>query len=82
MTGKQRALEILATLPDEASLEQIIDAFELDLALEESLADAERGDVIPHQEVMRRLAPYCEKVQTGDRSTGHSSQVVCPDKFQ
>ena len=57
MNGKQRAIEILATLPDEASLEQIIDAFEMDLALEESLADAERGDVVPHEEVMRRFAP-------------------------
>jgi hypothetical protein len=55
LTGMQRALEILATLPDDASLTDIIDAFEMDLALEESLADAGRGDVIFQDEVMRRF---------------------------
>jgi predicted transcriptional regulator len=53
MTGKERALEILQTLPDDATWEEVLDAFHLDVALEESIAAVERGDVIPHEEVMR-----------------------------
>jgi predicted transcriptional regulator len=56
MTGKQRALEILATLSDDVTLPEIIDALEMDLSLEESLADAERGDVMTHEEVMQRFS--------------------------
>lgn len=56
MTDKKRAGEILESLPDDATWDEIIDAFRLDIALTESIAAAERGDVIPHEEVMRRFA--------------------------
>jgi hypothetical protein len=54
MTGKQRVMEILETLPDDASWEDVLDAFRLDDALEQSLEAVARGDVIPHEDVMRR----------------------------
>lgn len=56
MTGKQRATEIIEALPDDASWEEILDAFRLDEALEHSLADAARGNVVPHEELMQRFA--------------------------
>ncbi len=55
MTGKQRMVEILDTLPDEATWEDVLDAIRLDLALAESIAEAERGEVIPHEEVMQGM---------------------------
>jgi predicted transcriptional regulator len=56
MTGKQRALEILEALPEDASWDDVLDAFRLDAALEQSLEAVARGDVVPHEDVMRRFA--------------------------
>jgi hypothetical protein len=56
MSGKQRALEILETLPDEATWEDVLEAFRLDEELEQAITEVERGDVIAHDELMRRFA--------------------------
>jgi len=56
MTGKQRAMEILEVVPNDASWEEALDAFLLDHELEQSIADVERGAVISHDELFRKLA--------------------------
>jgi predicted transcriptional regulator len=53
MTGKQRMAEILDTLPDDATWEDVLDAIRLDRAVQESIAAAERGELIPHEEVVQ-----------------------------
>ena len=62
MTGKQRMSEILDTLPDDANWDDVLDAIRLDLALEESIASAERGEVIPHEEVMQSVRACLTKI--------------------
>lgn len=59
MTGKERMVEILATLADDATWEEILDAVRLELALEDSKAALERGEVVPHEDVFRGLTS-CE----------------------
>jgi predicted transcriptional regulator len=55
MTGKERTLAILETLADDATWDEVVDAIQLDIALEQSLADVERGDLIPHEGVVAKL---------------------------
>ncbi len=57
MSGKQRAIEILDSLPDDVSWEDVLDAFRLDIALTSSFAAADRGELVPHEEVMQKFQP-------------------------
>lgn len=56
MKVKQRVAEILETLPDDVSWEEMLDALRLDEALEHSLAEASLGHVVSHEELMLRFA--------------------------
>lgn len=56
-TTKQRALEALRALPDDASLEDAIERLCFIAKVEEGLRESERGEVIPHEEVKKQFLP-------------------------
>jgi predicted transcriptional regulator len=60
MTAKEKVLQRLERLPDDADLNEIIldaiDRLLLLCKLERGLADIEAGRTIPHEEVLRRLS--------------------------
>ena len=56
MTGKERALEVLETLPDDVSWEEVLDALSLDEALEKAIDAVNRDEVVSHEEIIRRFA--------------------------
>jgi predicted transcriptional regulator len=62
MTAKEKVLEMLEGLPDEADLnETILDAIDRLLLLykiERGLADIEAGRTIPHEEVVERFKTW------------------------
>jgi predicted transcriptional regulator len=58
MTRKQKALQTLSTLPEDASYEDLQKEIEVLAALEEADDDIREGRVVSHEEVKRRLAQW------------------------
>ena len=55
---KRRVMHALDTLPDDASYEEILDCLETTHAIEVGLEQIERGEVVSHEEVMRRVGRW------------------------
>jgi hypothetical protein len=60
-TAKEQVQEILETLPDDASLEDIQYHIYVRQRIEQGIDDVEAGRVISHEEVQRRLAKWLTK---------------------
>jgi len=60
-TAKQQVEKILATLPEDSSLEDIQYHLYVRQKIEQGLADADAGKVLSHAEVERRLAKWLTK---------------------
>lgn len=54
-TDKDRALEAIRALPDEATIDDAIERLCLMAKIEEGLRQSEAGEVISHDEVKRRF---------------------------
>ena len=54
-TEKQRAVEAVAALPDDATLEDAIERLCFIAKIQEGLRQSETGDVVPHEEVKKQL---------------------------
>lgn len=54
-TAKDQVRELLESLPEDASYEDIQYHIYVRQQVERGVADAEAGRVIPHEEVMKRL---------------------------
>lgn len=59
-TAKQIVLDLLEKLPDDVTLERLICELDFRAKLQRGLAQAERGEGIPHEEVVRRLNKWLE----------------------
>jgi predicted transcriptional regulator len=57
-TAKQVVRDVLDTLPDECSLEDISYQIYLRARVEEGLADLDAGRTVPHEQVMREAAEW------------------------
>ena len=58
-TNKESILDALQEeLSDDATIEDAIDYLYYLLQIEEGLADADAGNLIPHEEVMRRIREW------------------------
>lgn len=57
-TAKQVARDVLDTLSDECSLEDISYHIYLRARVEEGLADLDAGRTVPHEQVMREAAEW------------------------
>ncbi len=54
-TAKQKILQALGELPDEATLEDAIERLCFLAKVEEGLRQSERGETVSHEEAKRRL---------------------------
>ena len=52
---RERMLEVIRELPDDASVDDAIEKLVFLAKIEEGLAQLDRGEGIPHEEVKRRL---------------------------
>ena len=55
-TEKQRAIEAIKTLPEQATIEDAIERLCFIAKIEEGLRQSDAGQLIPHDEVKRRFA--------------------------
>ena len=54
-TEKQRAIEVLRTLPDDATIEDAIEELCFIAKVEKGLRQSEEGRVVPHEEVKNQF---------------------------
>ncbi len=59
MTTKESVLQAIRELPDDASLEEILDAVLLRIKVERGRREIQEGKGIPHAQVRERLARSC-----------------------
>lgn len=55
MTTKEKILAVVETLPDDVSYDDAIEQLEVLRRIERGLAQADRGEVIDHDELMDEL---------------------------
>ncbi|HXH83796.1 MAG TPA: hypothetical protein VNN07_12835 [Candidatus Tectomicrobia bacterium] len=60
-SAKDEVRELLDTLPDDASLEDIQYHLYVRQKIQRGLAAVEHGRMIPHEEVVRRMSRWLEK---------------------
>ena len=65
-TAKQEVLDLLETLPGDVSMETLLERIRFKAKILRSLDQADRGEVVPHEEVMEDLNRWLE-------SLGHPS---------
>jgi len=56
VSAKDRALEVVNSLPDDASLDEAIERLCFIAKVEEGLAQSEAGELTPHEAVRRDIA--------------------------
>ena len=56
VSAKDKALEVVRSLPEDASLDEAIERLCFIAKVEEGLAQSEAGEVTTHEEVRRELA--------------------------
>jgi len=60
MGTKQQILKAIEELPEDAGVEDAIERLYLLYKVEKGLGQADRGELIPHQEVRRQMAKWIE----------------------
>ena len=58
MSGKEQVMEIVEKAPDDASVEEIIETLELVRAIREGKEAIARGEVVPHEEVVKMVPKW------------------------
>jgi predicted transcriptional regulator len=58
MTEKEIVLETIRQLPDNCSIEEIVDRIEFLAAVQKGLDQLDRGEDIPHEEIKKQLASW------------------------
>jgi predicted transcriptional regulator len=61
MSNKEAVLEAVRGLPDETTFEEIIERISILAAIRRGEEAADAGEVIPHEEVKRRIASWITK---------------------
>jgi len=61
MSDKQLVLDSIERLPEDANLDAIAERVEFLAAIRKGLAQIERGETVPHEEVKRQLATWLSK---------------------
>jgi predicted transcriptional regulator len=61
MTNKQLAMKAIRQLPDEATLEEIVERVEILAAIQRGEEDIEAGRYITHEEMKRQVEQWLSK---------------------
>ncbi len=61
MSNKEMVIDAVRELPEEATLEDILEQIKILAAIQQSAQAADAGQVIPHEEVKKRVASWNSK---------------------
>ena len=67
-TAKQEFYDVLDQLPEEASLDDVLDSIRFKARLLKSKEQADRGEGVPHEQVMDRLDQWLQSLGHPPRS--------------
>lgn len=59
-TEKQLALETIGAMPDDCTLEEVAERIEFMAAVKKGLAQLDKGNSIPHDEVKKHLTSWIQ----------------------
>jgi len=57
-TTKEQIIELVRAMPDNATLDDVLEKLYFKLQVDQGLAELDRGESIPHEEVERRLEKW------------------------
>jgi predicted transcriptional regulator len=57
-TAKEQVIKLLKTMPDDATVDDVLEELNFKLRVDEGLAELDRGESISQEEVERRLAKW------------------------
>jgi len=57
-TTKEQVIELLKAMPDDATVDDVLEELYFKLQVDQGLTELDRGESIPHEEVERRLAKW------------------------
>ncbi len=60
MTAKEQAVKVISQMPDEATMDDIMEEFYVRMKLDRGLAQLDAGEGIEHDEVKKRLAKWVD----------------------
>ncbi len=55
---KEKVIELVKALPEDATVEDVIEELYFKLQVDEGLAELDRGEGIPHEEVEKRMSKW------------------------
>ncbi len=61
MSNKEMVIDAVRELPEEATIQDILEQIQILAALQQSAQAADAGQVIPHEEVKKRIASWNSK---------------------
>jgi len=61
MSDKELVLDAVQKMPQQATLAEIVDELALMASVREGLAQSERGEGVPHEEVLKMLDQWITK---------------------
>ncbi|MBL7133632.1 MAG: hypothetical protein ISS78_05995 [Phycisphaerae bacterium] len=60
MTAKEQATKVISQVPDDATMDDIMEEFYVRMKIERGLAQLDVGEGIEHAEVKKRLAKWVD----------------------
>jgi predicted transcriptional regulator len=60
MTAKERVVQSISQMPDDATIDEILEELLVQVKIEEGLRQLDSGEGIEHDEVARRMAKWLE----------------------
>ncbi len=55
---KEKVIELVKALPEDATVEDVIEELYFKLQVDEGLAELNRGEGIPHEEIEKRMSKW------------------------
>lgn len=55
---KEKVIELIRAMPEDATVEDVMEELYFKLQVDEGLAELDRGEGIPHEEVEKRLGKW------------------------
>ncbi len=58
---KEQVIELVKSMPDDATVDDVIEELYFKLQVDQGLAELDRGESLSHDEVERRLSPWLSR---------------------
>jgi predicted transcriptional regulator len=58
---KEQVLELVRSMPDDVTVDDVIEELYFKLQVDQGLAELDRGESLPHEEVERRLSKWLSR---------------------